>query len=1504
MRRRRNADASDNTPVNPDPLDSESSNRSSENNAANETPTSDTPVPDTVAEAAPRRRRTPARRKADATEDGEAASTVPALPPAEAEKPKRPTRRRTPAKAAAEEPTAEADTLPLVTNESATEVPATETSISEGSSAEAGVADALPVSGPTTDTVEVLAAPELLAEAAPQDNETTFDSSTDVETDQTATPLVTASDETQTATDATVVTALATDEAEDETPSDTETNEVEETDGSAVEPANGSSRRRNRNRRRRGRKDAANESVTTQASDAQPDGMLAEPGIVAADQIAPAPTPNAPTPTATATSSTVTGANGPAVSPTPASSTAGANGDRTRTRGLRRQPTGEVPKSDDGENTAAPTPADDLARRRVRGIRRQVVGRILGKPSTADVAAVPGEAAPSPAVAAPPSATTPATPPRYQPLPAETLARLPETRIVKVAGIPELVINGTPQLPLWFFVNTVTSESPDAREIAGREIRMAYDAGIRFFTLLAHLPWRGKTGERRYDSLDDALSLVSENAPDAFILPRLIFSPPVSWERAHPDEMTRYSDGETGDVSFASREFWEEEAEGAVRAAVERAAQGPHAGRVFGFYLEHGEWFYEKGRSYDYSKANEGGFRDWLKFHYKNSTVSLRAAWNDGEVTFDKAAVPAFPPPSGPTQLFSSREQRYADYHEYASDIVAQVITDLAHAIKEASGKRSAVAVSYGYSLELAQPASGHLALAQVLASPDIDILTGPISYSGRTPGGSAPFPVPIDSIQLAGKLWVSEDDTKTHRAARGGETPDTYNLAVTSLEATASVYARNFGAALTRGAGVSWMDLWGQGWLDDREIWQRVGYLQSIAETVSELRREGATPLPDPDVAVLVDERAFFRVRDESLLASLISNQRDALLRSGARVGFYLLSDLLRPDFPQSKLLLFLNAFELPANIRIVLRERFQKDGRTLAWLYGPGAAEENPFEVADAVGITLKLQPWGSKTGTQVLSGTRSPLSEQVRGQKLGEERRINPSFYVSDAKAEALGEYVGTGYPSLAVRRHGDWQAMFFGETSLPLPLLRGLYRLAGVPVYTVDDDVAWIGDHIICLHSAPGGGTTVYLPEPGALVDLLSGDPLASSGHGARLSVPPRGTRLLFYGTPEQVARFDIDLRDVPPGLSANEVPTFAPPALPAGRVLSPDVPAEDADLMAAAFEDDALFRDKDTGDDTDDTDEEEEQTEGTDAALASQAASAQNDRKKRRRRRRGRGARPEDGETETTDADLGEADESDVFLAEEITIDEMTAEDLTSIGTTAPGSSTDAAPVVTGRERRPSLEELLPLSEAPSEGDLPPIPDEFLPMDTAALEGAEPTGEESGRGRRRTRAPRRSRRLTEVDTLAAQEGLTNDPIVALFSEPDASSVNAAEMPVLSKESDEANAPNTNTVFTDAEPVTDTEPTADTSSAPTPGAELSSIDGDAFVESGSSEDAGIVADDESFDANVPTNAEQSSRSDTPATDPVLPDVNAILEASSTQSIVEAESVESDGTVPQGY
>ena len=574
---------------------------------------------------------------------------------------------------------------------------------------------------------------------------------------------------------------------------------------------------------------------------------------------------------------------------------------------------------------------------------------------------------------------------------------------------------------------------------------------------------------------------------------------------------------------------------------------------MIGFHLDRGEWFYDASSGYDLSQANQIAFQNWLHAKYQN-LYALRAAWHDADVTFEDAAIPAWPGMTvtlkkTDTPLYSTRrEGRWPDYAQFSSDIVAEIIDGLAEAIKTLSQNRLLVAASYGYTLEFAgRSDSGHLALGKLLQSPHLDIVAGPNSYAGRGVGSPAAFGAPLDSVTLHGKLWLVEDDTKTFLA--DAETDDTYNPKIASGADTQAIHQRHFGAALAHRAGVTWMDLWGEGWLNSPDIWRELGALTRESGRWEQLV---PNPTPAPDVVVLVDEAslAYLKTDPNGLGTTLVSRTRDLLLRAGASVGFYLQSDVTSPSFPDAKLYLFLNALRLTTGERAAIREKLQRPGKTLAWLYAPGVFDENgpsSEEVGEVVGMALRQQPWNSRGGS-LATDIKHPITDRIRGSQAPRctEEILNPLFAVSDPQATVIAEYAATGAASLAVREHkAGWKSVFFGDPTLTTELLRGLYAYANIPVYDAQDDIVYAGgDGSLTLHGSFTGQRTVSLPRKASVYDVFDGKILATNARSFRAFVRARTTRLYLWGDGDALARATgLDL----PAQSAevDPVPASAP-----------------------------------------------------------------------------------------------------------------------------------------------------------------------------------------------------------------------------------------------------------------------------------------------------------------------------------------------------------------------
>ena len=187
----------------------------------------------------------------------------------------------------------------------------------------------------------------------------------------------------------------------------------------------------------------------------------------------------------------------------------------------------------------------------------------------------------------------------------------------------------------------------------------------------------------------------------------------------------------------------------------------------------------------DFSLPMNQAFSDWLRRKY-GTLEALRAAWDDPAVSFDQPNLVPTPEEQSQTDLFlfkDPRKRRKAiDHFQCLAEIVAGDITYLCGVAKEACHHEHLAGAFYGYVQEIvwnngffgqrladadvehaAGARSGHAGLKQVLASPNVDFLSSPYSYGFRGIGGEGSFMSPYESVRRAGKLWISEEDTRTH---------------------------------------------------------------------------------------------------------------------------------------------------------------------------------------------------------------------------------------------------------------------------------------------------------------------------------------------------------------------------------------------------------------------------------------------------------------------------------------------------------------------------------------------------------------------------------------------------------------------------------------------------------------------------------------------------------------------------------------------------------------------
>jgi hypothetical protein len=474
------------------------------------------------------------------------------------------------------------------------------------------------------------------------------------------------------------------------------------------------------------------------------------------------------------------------------------------------------------------------------------------------------------------------------------------------------------------------------------------------------------------------------------------------------------------------------------------------------------------------------------------------------------------------------------------------LVTDFCATVKAATQGQALAGAFFGYLMELAWNSaffgergevsnshfatyqrSGHLGLAQVLASPHVDFLVSPFSYGFRGLGGEGPSMLPSESVRLHGKLYLYEDDTRVHLSAH-----DQFNYGqADTLAQSLAILQRNFAYVLSHGQGIWWLAGGGPS-SPHMELSVEPAFrpllkqFQDLGEFALRLDRS-----PSAEIAVLVDDESFYyeSLRNELDLPLIFQQRLWGLPRLGAPFDTYLLQDFIDGRLPPYKLYLFLNAFRLDADRRAALKRQLQRDNRVAVWVYAPGYVQDNlsPANMTDLTGFQFSLSdiPWGPQ---MVLTDYRHPITQGLPQDLFwGANSRLGPVFHLEDPAATILGSAVfaqGRCRPGFGVKVFPGWTSIYVAAPNLPAPILRGLARFAGVHLYNDQGDVLYATPHLLAVHTLAGGPRTFTLPQPVETVyDLFQRQTIAQTIRQFQVHLPPASTALYFTGDASVLSR---------------------------------------------------------------------------------------------------------------------------------------------------------------------------------------------------------------------------------------------------------------------------------------------------------------------------------------------------------------------------------------------
>ncbi len=647
------------------------------------------------------------------------------------------------------------------------------------------------------------------------------------------------------------------------------------------------------------------------------------------------------------------------------------------------------------------------------------------------------------------------------------------------------------------------------------QIKMAAAAGAPFVSFPVELPWPKPAAKINWQEVDAACQRVLDINPDALLLPRIGMDPPEWWLEAHPDAAMVWDipvpHGHAAVV--ASPEYRREAAErlGELVTHLEER----FAPRMAGYHPcgQHtGEWFYPEtwGQALNgYAKADEQAWRRWLRGRYPTNEA-LQAAWGDAKATRDSASAPsAAARRAAPAGILRNpiSERPLTDFAQFQQEMMADCVCELARAVRQASRGRRLVVFFYGYGFEFGPiqtgPAkSGHYAMRQVLACPDIDVLCSPISYFDRGLGQSAPAMSAAESVALAGKMWLYEDDTHTHLATQ--DFPG-WHEHVDTLAKAQQELLRNTGQCAVRNFATWWMDLGATGWFNDPGLWEEMKRLDAIDAAMLQQPRAFR-----PEVAAVIDERSMLHVAagGNAVTGPLVYESRRPLGRLGAPYGQYLLDDVIDGRV-KARVYAFLNAWCMDRAQRQKLLAA--TSGSLRLWCYAPGFHDGQSTSLEAMRELTgfrfrriSKVQAWAEPTEV----GRKRGLTEG-----LGIRRPVEPLFAVDDAAPDEILATYRDGSAAVVWRSAAGGDNLFVGPPALSSPLLRLAARQARVHLFVETDCNVYANGPYIVLCGASDGTVALDVGQAGDVRDLLTGQVV---GQGPKITLPMKmgSTRVLL------------------------------------------------------------------------------------------------------------------------------------------------------------------------------------------------------------------------------------------------------------------------------------------------------------------------------------------------------------------------------------------------------
>ena len=716
-------------------------------------------------------------------------------------------------------------------------------------------------------------------------------------------------------------------------------------------------------------------------------------------------------------------------------------------------------------------------------------------------------------------------------------------------GRPAIFIDGKPYPPMMATIRTMNDQDEllfdkDYFENLGK-------AGLKIYFLICDTVWLKPNAVELFDK--EARALL-DAIPDAYIIPRIGLHPTNEWIKENPDECIRYSDGTSPETYLFTESYkttmpahyslcsqkWRDDAGNALKETWEILMSLPYADRIVGCFLAAGgtsEWYYllsafdsENKTVLDHSPAFKREFSRYLTETY-GTDENLQKHWKNPTATLANPPIPEFekhyfvdqvdadyglpplkprihanspvPPPYGNGSnlgSFANLDENQAVYDFYRAWHLgtANSVLHFAKIIKELTPDKLVGAFYGSQGCIHFVKSSTSAGTIKTLDSDYIDFLAAPGVYENRHAGGFEGQRQVQDSFALRNKIYIVEQDSRTHMENRFWQE----RVKIYDLTDSINVLKREFGRTICEDVQAWWFDqLIGGKRYKFPECYELFSRQQEIAHEAYSLDRT-----KNSEIALIFDE--------ESMLASSFQTTRDSveffrnyeISKIGAPVDQYYHNDMSNPTMPDYKLYVFINVYLLTEDEREAIKAKLAKNHATAIWLYAAGALDPtannkiSPLNMEQLTGIKMqmvneKFDPvfrWNGEEHEFSKDFDKRSLYghfDRVRSMMMFTSNNpishwdvyLYPLFYSVDSNAKNLAYFATSGYPAVSVKENKDFTSIFYGSKFIKSDVVRAVAKYAGCHIWNDSDDVLFANKNYVTFHASSSGQKTIRFPE---------------------------------------------------------------------------------------------------------------------------------------------------------------------------------------------------------------------------------------------------------------------------------------------------------------------------------------------------------------------------------------------------------------------------------------